>query len=86
MFHIQNHYFFSHDFFFKFFIPIFSNFLRKGTWKHVYLQLSRSTQEGISWHNWKIVNWNVKNQYKQNGLIYNRFVKTCQNLERNLRL
>ena len=29
-----------------------------------------STQEGLSWHNWKIVDWDVKNQIKQNENVF----------------
>ena len=68
LFYTDKPYFFTT---FSFFLSL-SNFLWMGTWKHVYLQFSTgSTQEGISWHNWKIVNWNVKNRYEQNGLRQN---------------
>ena len=35
---------------------------------HLSLLSTGSTQENLSRHNWKIVDWDVKNQIKQNNL------------------
>ena len=42
---------------------------------HLSLLSTGSTQDDPSWHNWKIVVWDVKNQIKQTGPIWNMVQK-----------
>ena len=44
---------------------------------HLCLLSTGSTQENPSWHNWKIVHWDIKNQIKQTIIIW-RLMYPCQ--------